>query len=173
MTNRRRSSLRSRQLIVEGKTDVLTILPTGGGKSLLFFLPTLMESDMTTVVLILFLTVTQDLRDQCKNKPWVPHSRYGKRRNPLFVAVEHAVQPAFRNHLQVLYGMMVLKSLVIDEVHVLLTQPGFGSNIEKLILTLRTVQEGSSVDGNDAAMFATGITDRFGMRQRGQRLFMK
>ncbi|TMC19467.1 MAG: hypothetical protein E6J34_15325, partial [Chloroflexi bacterium] len=35
------------QLVIDGKKDVLAILPTGGGKSLLFFLPTMMEPGMT------------------------------------------------------------------------------------------------------------------------------
>lgn len=53
------------QVILEGKKDVLTILPTGGGKSLLFFLPTLMESGTMTVVIVPLIAVTDDLRDRC------------------------------------------------------------------------------------------------------------
>ena len=135
---------RALQLIVEGKTDVLAILPTGGGKSLLFFLPTLLEPDMTTVVIVPLIAVMQDLRDRCVKAKiscanWDPHSRYGERCNLLFVAVEHAVQPAFRDHLQVMYGMRILKRIVMDEVHVALTHRDFRPDMEKLILTLRTV----------------------------------
>src|SRR5438552_6780391 len=46
---------RALQLIMKGKTDVLAILPTGGGKSLLFFLPTLMKLDMMTMVMVLLI----------------------------------------------------------------------------------------------------------------------
>ena len=88
------------QLIMEGKKDVLAILPTGGGKSLLFFLPTLMEPDMTTVVIVPLIAVMKDLRDRCVKAKiscanWDPHSRYHERCNLLFVAVENAVQPIF------------------------------------------------------------------------------
>jgi len=69
------------QLIIDGKKDVLAILPTGGGKSLLFFLPTQMESGMTTVVIVPLIAVTNDLRDRCVKAGiscanWDPHSRY-------------------------------------------------------------------------------------------------
>jgi len=53
------------QLILEGKKDVLAILPTGGGKSLLFFLPTMLEPGMTTVVIVPLIAVMDDLRDRC------------------------------------------------------------------------------------------------------------
>jgi superfamily II DNA helicase RecQ len=53
------------QLIVDAKTDVLAILPTGGGKTMLFFLPTLMEPGMTTVAIVPLIAVMHDLRTQC------------------------------------------------------------------------------------------------------------
>ena len=69
---------RALQLIMKGKTDVLAILPTGGGKSLLFFLPTLMKLDMMTMVIVPLIAVMQDLRDRCVKAKiscasWDPH----------------------------------------------------------------------------------------------------
>ena len=132
------------QLIIEGKKDVLTILPTGGGKSLLFFLPTLMESGKTTVVIVPLIAITDDLRDRCvKSKiscaNWDPHSRYRERCDLLFVAVEHAVEPAFLNHLQIMHGMGILKRIVMDEAHVSLTHRDFRPDMEKLVIVMRTV----------------------------------
>jgi len=132
------------QLIMDGKKDVLAILPTGGGKSLLFFLPTLMEQEMTTVVIVPLIAVMQDLRDRCVKAKiscasWDPQSRYHERCHLLFVAVEHAVQPAFLNHLQVMHGMRILKRIVMDEAHVSLTHRDFRPDMERLVITLRTV----------------------------------
>jgi superfamily II DNA helicase RecQ len=132
------------QLIIDGKKDVLAIIPTGGGKSLLFFLPTLMEPEMTTVVIVPLIAVTEDLRDRCVKAKiscanWDPHARYHERCNLLFVAVEHAVQPAFRDHLQMMYGMGIFKRIVMDEVHVSLSHRDFRPDMEKLVFTLRTV----------------------------------
>jgi len=132
------------QLIIDGKKDVLAILPTGGGKSLLFFLPTQMEPGMTTVVIVPLIAVTNDLRDRCVKAGiscanWDPHSRYRERCDLLFVAVEHAVQPAFLNHLQIMHGMGILKRIVMDEAHVSLTHRDFRPDMEKLVIVMRTV----------------------------------
>lgn len=108
----------------------------------MFFLPTVMEPDMTTVVIVPLIAVMQDLRDRCVKAKiscanWDPHSRYRERCNLLFVAVEHAVQPAFRDHLQVMRGMGILKRIVMDEAHLSLTHRDFRPDMEKLVLTLR------------------------------------
>jgi RecQ family ATP-dependent DNA helicase len=132
------------QLVIDGRKDVLAILPTGGGKSLLFFLPTLMEPGMTTVVIVPLIAVTDDLRDRCVKANiscanWDPHSRYREQCNLLFVAVEHAVEPAFLNHLQIMHGMGILKRIVMDEAHVSLTHRDFRPDMEKLVIVMRTV----------------------------------
>ena len=132
------------QMIIDGKKDVLAILPTGGGKCLLFFLPTLMEPGMTTVVIVPLIAVTDDLRDRCVKAKiscanWDPHSRYDEQCDLLFVAVEQAVEPAFLNHLQIMHGMGILKRIVMDEAHVSLTHRNFRPDMEKLVIVMRTV----------------------------------
>jgi superfamily II DNA helicase RecQ len=132
------------QMVIDGKKDVLAILPTGGGKSLLFFLPTLMEPGMTTVVIVPLIAVTDDLRDRCVKAKiscanWDPHSRYDEQCELLFVAVEQAVEPAFLNHLQIMHGMGILKRIVMDEAHVSLTHRDFRPDMEKLVIVMRTV----------------------------------
>ena len=52
------------QLIVDERMDVLAILPTSEGKSLLLFLSTLMEPGKTMVVIVPLIAVMEDLRDR-------------------------------------------------------------------------------------------------------------
>ena len=132
------------QLIVDGKTDVLAILPTGGGKSLLFFLPTMLEPGMTTVVIVPLIAVMKDLRDRCVEAnitcaTWDPDNRLTVATNLLFVAVEHAIESAFCDHLQVLHSTGLLKRIVMDEVHVRLTHVNFRLGMERLVNVLRCV----------------------------------
>ena len=72
---------------------------------------------MLTVVTVPLIAVMQDLRDRyidagisCAN--WDPDNQAVGRTNLLLVAVEHAVEPAFQNHLQVLrtWERIVMKS---------------------------------------------------------------
>src|SRR5436305_782644 len=132
------------QLVIDGKKDVLAILPTGGGKSLLFFLPTMMEPGMTTVVIVPLIAVTDDLRNRCVKAKiscanWDPNDRSHERCDLIFVAVEQAVEPAFLNHLQIMHGMGILRRIVMDEAHVSLTHRDFRPNMEKLVIVMRTV----------------------------------
>src|SRR5271154_4800671 len=53
------------QLTLEKKEDVLVILPTGGGKSLMFQLAGWLEKDKTTVVIVPFVAVIEDMKDKC------------------------------------------------------------------------------------------------------------
>lgn len=131
-------------MVLDGKKDVLAILPTGGGKSLLFFLPIIMELGMTTVMIVPLIAVTDDLRYRCVKAKiscanWDPHSRYDEQCDLLFVAVEQAVESAFLNHLQIIHGMGILKRIVMDEAHVSLTHRDFRLDMEKLVIVMRTV----------------------------------
>ena len=56
------------------------------------------------------------------------------------MAVEHAVEPAFLNHLQIIHGMGIYKRIVMDEVHVSLTHRDFRPDMEKLVMVMRTVR---------------------------------
>lgn len=55
-------------MILERKEDILAVLPTGGGKSLLFFLPAFVEKRdrKTTVVVLPLVALTKDMIDRCR-----------------------------------------------------------------------------------------------------------
>src|SRR5262245_34131068 len=132
------------QLILDAKRDVTAILPTGGGKSLLFFLPAMIEKDMTTVVIVPLIAVMQDLRARCIDNgiscaTWDPDNRVTGHVNLLFVAVEQAIEAPFRNHLQVLYSTGRLKRIVMDEAHVTLTHRDFRPGMNRLVSVMRMV----------------------------------
>src|SRR5947207_6726530 len=57
--------IKALQLIMNAKTDILAILSIDGGKSLLFFLSTLMESRMMTMMIISLIAMINDLRNRC------------------------------------------------------------------------------------------------------------
>ena len=56
---------RAVEAVLNRQKDVLVILPTGGGKTLLYLLPTLLEKGRTTVVVIPMIAMMQDLIDRC------------------------------------------------------------------------------------------------------------
>ena len=52
--------------ILRRKKDCLVILPTGGGKSLMFQLPVYMEKTLTTVVVIPFVALLEEMLEKCQ-----------------------------------------------------------------------------------------------------------
>src|SRR5947199_212717 len=52
--------------LLKRDSDVAVILPTGGGKSLIYQLPMLIERDMTTVVIVPFVALVEQGEEQCK-----------------------------------------------------------------------------------------------------------
>ena len=53
------------KLALRRRADVLTILPTGGGKSLVFQLAAWVEKDLTTIVIVPFVALAEEMKDRC------------------------------------------------------------------------------------------------------------
>jgi len=55
------------QVVLKRKEDVLVILPTGGGKTLIFQLAAFLEKDMTTVVILPFVALLEEMLERCRD----------------------------------------------------------------------------------------------------------
>ena len=53
--------------ILKRDSDLAVILPTGGGKSLVYQLPILIERDLTTVVIVPFVALVEQVEEQFKD----------------------------------------------------------------------------------------------------------
>jgi superfamily II DNA helicase RecQ len=51
--------------ITAGESPVVAVMPTGGGKSLLFMLPAFAEQGGTTVVVVLLIALRGDIKRRC------------------------------------------------------------------------------------------------------------
>ncbi|EPS37769.1 hypothetical protein H072_8519 [Dactylellina haptotyla CBS 200.50] len=112
--------------IVTGTSYLLIVLPTGGGKSLLFQLPSLLNGARHTVVVIPFRALLDDMMQKCKDAG-VPSSHWcletaNELMNPLiFVGLEQVSGPEFHAFLNKLYTTDNLDRIVMDEAHLCLT----------------------------------------------------
>ncbi|RVD87173.1 uncharacterized protein DFL_003141 [Arthrobotrys flagrans] len=113
--------------IVTGTTQILTILPTGGGKSLLFQLPTLLKRAKHTVVIIPFkalqnniMTKSSKLNIQCSL--WDSAKPNQLMHNLIFASLEHVRGSNFHSFLQQLQANQALDRIVLDECHLTLTE---------------------------------------------------
>ncbi|EGX50726.1 hypothetical protein AOL_s00054g994 [Orbilia oligospora ATCC 24927] len=113
--------------IVTGTTQILAILPTGGGKSLLFQLPTRLTGARTTVVIVPFKALQDDIMEKTSNLG-IPNSRWDNankdqlKHNLIFASLEHVRDTSFHSFLQRLQAEQALDRIVLDECHLALTE---------------------------------------------------
>ena len=127
------------EAVLNRQKDVLVILPTGGGKTLVYLLPTLLEKGRTTVVVIPMIAVMQDLIDRC-NKSNISVAEWSSASTTmsttaslLLVSVEQATESSFHNHLHALHDSRRLSRIVLDECHTPLTQGSFRLCMQDLV----------------------------------------
>jgi hypothetical protein len=106
--------------------DLLVVLPTGGGKTLLFLLPAVVESGrFTTVVICPFVALRNDLVQRLWNAN-VSVQVYSQSVgigdvDILLVSVEQCMSEALQNGLAHLHDGGRLGRIVVDECHVAVT----------------------------------------------------
>jgi superfamily II DNA or RNA helicase len=136
------------QLYLNRRSDLFVILPTGGGKSLVFELAPLLEPEGTTVLIIPFVALMTEMRGRIKKivagfraEQWVQN------RDPLanlphllLVSVEEAVSQQFQSFLLNASTNSQIYRFVIDEFHVLLTQADFRPKMNRVVNTVRLLE---------------------------------
>jgi superfamily II DNA helicase RecQ len=123
--------------IMDGKSPVIVVMRTGGGKSLMFMLPASVKDAGTTVVVTPLVALKQDMRRRCRElglecQEWSTRKKMHDS-CILLVTPESAVSQGFMNYLRKLQVMDRLDRIVIDECHILLnTRLDFRRKLQKL-----------------------------------------
>jgi superfamily II DNA or RNA helicase len=135
------------QLFLNRETDLLIILPTGGGKSLTFELAPILEPNGTSVLILPFVALMSEMRQRLKRvmpkfkaEQW--HS--GRRTDSilphiLLVSIEEAVSVEFQSFIQIVNVNQGVRRWVVDEFHVLITQSDFRVMFPRLVTTIRLI----------------------------------
>ncbi|KAK5108236.1 hypothetical protein LTR85_005380 [Meristemomyces frigidus] len=112
------------QAIIEGRPYVLIIMRTGGGKSLMFMLPSAASTDGVTIVIVPIIALRQDLWERGMEKG-IPCAEWDGERPPyyarmVFVTPESAVSVAFGRFIDEKKAAHQLERIVVDECHMIL-----------------------------------------------------
>lgn len=116
-------------MIARSRPETVVVMPTGGGKTLLFVVPSLLPGAQVTLVIVPLVALRQDLLRRCRE--WnVACACYDADITPqrmhavpglLLVDIETAVTPDFLAFARSLHAMDRLDRIVLDEAHLLLT----------------------------------------------------
>jgi superfamily II DNA/RNA helicase len=134
---------RALQDILSGASPVVVILPTGGGKSLLFMVPACMEAEEggVSVVVVPFRALVDDLLqrlDKARVLSIEWHLGVTSTAAVVVVSADVASGPTFMTYARALKEAGRLRRVVIDEVHLTLTDSTWRPKLAQLC-TLRSL----------------------------------
>ena len=121
--------------VLDPSKNVIIVLPTGGGKSLAITLPTFLQRDRVTIVILPYVALRDDLLARCRavglqTRIW--HSQ-GMPNVPLvLVTPESAVSPAFITYIHELSACGLLARVYFDECHTLVVDRRWRPAFSKL-----------------------------------------
>ncbi|KAF9729764.1 hypothetical protein PMIN01_12628 [Paraphaeosphaeria minitans] len=121
--------------MVNGQTPLVVVLPTGGGKSLLFMVPACLDHAGVTVVVVPFRALIEDLATRIRARgidcvEWVNHET-----NPasvMLVGADVAGGAGFLKYASSLKDKKQLQRVVIDECHLIITSSHWRPKLAKL-----------------------------------------
>jgi hypothetical protein len=110
--------------VLQGANPLVVVLPTGGGKSVLYLGPTVLGDTRTTVVVTPFVALAADTVSRCEEKgidcvEWVPGCC--GRASIVVVGAERAVSGDFLTYLGSLVVNGRLARIIIDECHLIIS----------------------------------------------------
>jgi hypothetical protein len=113
-----------RAIIHGDEAFILAIIPTGGGKSLLFMLPAVVSQDGVTIVIVPMVALRQDMCER-SNEKGIPCAEWDGKRPPYHTRIisatpESAATPAFGQFVEEKKRAYQLERTVVDECHMIL-----------------------------------------------------
>ncbi|KAK5020230.1 hypothetical protein LTR60_000708 [Cryomyces antarcticus] len=127
--------------ILAGETPLVIVLPTGGGKTLLFTAPACLEDPGVTIVVVPFRALINDLKDRLK-KVGIEHLEWKKDEvNPaavVIVSADFAGSWGFLTYASLLDRKGLLRRVVVDECHLTYTASDYRPRLVQL-KNLRTL----------------------------------
>lgn len=112
------------QAIQDGASPVVAVMPTGGGKSMLFMLPAFVAPGGCTIVVVPLISLRADLMQRCQQLG-IQCVSWESRRPPdeaaiVLVTPESSEDPDFHTFLNRQRWMRRLDRIVVDECHIIL-----------------------------------------------------
>lgn len=120
---------------LQGQTDVIAILPTGGGKSMLAIIPSLLEVNNTTILVLPLNSLIMDYerRLQAMHVPYqvyMPNMDINLRDNLVIVSADKSQTTQWRSALANHARRKTVARIVVDEAHIPLTSKGYRKSLQ-------------------------------------------
>ncbi|KAI5980514.1 hypothetical protein EDD15DRAFT_2188573, partial [Pisolithus albus] len=121
--------------ILKREKDVIVILPTGGGKSMLAIVPSMMEVNMATILILPLNSLIMDYERRLTAMR-VPYQVYKSGQqlnlqdNLVIVSADKSQMPHWRSSLADLRRRKEIARIIVDEAHIPLIAKGYRRSLE-------------------------------------------
>ncbi|KAF8417617.1 hypothetical protein L210DRAFT_3427928, partial [Boletus edulis BED1] len=121
--------------VLQGQTDIVVIMPTGGGKSMLAIIPSLLEDNKTTVLVLPLNSLIMDYERKLQGmrvpyQIYTPNKKLNPRDNLVIVSADKSQTAQWRSTLADHAHHKMVARMVIDEAHIPLTTKGYRKSLE-------------------------------------------
>lgn len=127
---------------LQGQQSVIYILPTGAGKSLLFYIPAVLENSGISIIIVLFLALIEDLlvrayKLQIDAIQFQSGLRTGREGFPraaqlVFVSADIAIIGEFASYVDTIATASLLVRIYIDECYTIITDSNYRIRLREL-----------------------------------------
>jgi superfamily II DNA helicase RecQ len=121
--------------IIEEKSPLFIILPTGAGKSLMFEIPALFEGAKSTIVIVPLVALAENLLQRCKDDriDTIIYGRGTPRYAKIIIIItETAISSTCGQFIQDCFLDGELERLVFDECHMIVTEESYRPKLQEL-----------------------------------------
>ncbi|KAI6019570.1 hypothetical protein EDC04DRAFT_2901767 [Pisolithus marmoratus] len=121
--------------ILAQESDMVVILPTGGGKSMLAIVPSLLEVNMVTILILPLNSLIMDYQRRL-TKMGVPYQVYAPYRqlnlqdNLVIMSADKSQMPCWCSALADLAHCKGIAHIIVDEAHIPLISKGYCKSLE-------------------------------------------
>ena len=121
--------------VIEGKSPLFIILPTGAGKSLMFEIPALFNGVKSTIVIVPLIALAENLLQRCKDDriDTIIYGRGTPRYAKIIIIItETAISSNCRQFIQGCFLDGELERIVFDECHMIVTEESYRPKLQEL-----------------------------------------
>ena len=127
--------------IIELNPFITYITRTGGGKSLLFFLPSFIYSKRRFIVIVPRISLIEDLYNRSKefklNSTIFNKDSIDLDSNLIFISIENSYLEEFKDYIYKLKSLNLAITIYLEEAHLLLLEDNFRNILARLTSILR------------------------------------
>lgn len=161
--------------VMEHKTDVLAMLKTGGGKSMLAIIPAILSPNTGTILVLPLKSLMTDWKQKLQGmnipyqeyNPSINQGQLNPQTNLILVSADRATFAGWRESITLLHQTLPITRMVFDEAHLPLLSSDFRSSLSRVNELRDLSMQLILLSGTVPPTSVLALRDSFGLLNNG------